>query len=78
VRDLTGERLGQLAGYEADIRAAQHAGMTAENDRRSGYAADISPQGAAYGDQPTLPTVPEDAVTPSSDFLYPQGDQPGA
>jgi hypothetical protein len=78
VRDLTGERLGQLAQAEADIRAAQASGFRAENGRRSGYAADISPAGAAYGDQPALPVVPEDAVTPSSGFLYGQGDQPGA
>lgn len=68
----------QVAGAEADIRAAQSAGMAAENSRRQGYAQDVLPVGTAYGDQPALPTVPEDATNPTSGFLYGQGDQPGA
>jgi hypothetical protein len=67
----------QVAGAEADIRAAQAAGMTAENDRRAGYAADIAPVGAAYGSQPALPVEPAYANPPQSGFLYPwQGDEP--
>jgi hypothetical protein len=45
VRDLTGERLSQLAGYEADCSAAMSAGMSAEHDRRNHYATDVLPQG---------------------------------
>lgn len=53
-RDLTGERLGQLAGYEQDITAAMQSGMAAEDGRRQHYGQDILPQGAAYGDFMTL------------------------
>jgi hypothetical protein len=35
-------------------------------------------QGSQIGDSLALPPVPEDATAPSNDFLYPQGDQPGA
>lgn len=76
-RDLTGERLSQLAGYEQDISAAQAAGMAAEHDRRAHYAADILPVGAAYGDTMDLPPVATNAVPPSASSLYPeQGDEP--
>jgi hypothetical protein len=54
VRDTAGERLSALAAAEADVRAAQAAGMSAEHDRRAHYAADILPIGAAYGDTMTL------------------------
>lgn len=76
-RDLTGERLGQLAGYAQDITAAQHAGMTAEDDRRSGYAADMLPLGAEYGDLMNLPPVPAYTMPPPPEAGYPdQGDEP--
>jgi hypothetical protein len=77
VRDTAGERLGQLAAYESDIAAAMSAGMAAENDRRSGYAADIAPRGAMYGDQPQLPEVPAYATPPASAYGSPwPGDEP--
>jgi hypothetical protein len=41
VRDLTGERLSQLAAAEAQIAGAQSAGMAAELGRRDGYHADM-------------------------------------
>ena len=63
VRDLAGERLSQLAASEQDIAAAMHSGMTAETDRRSGYAADILPIGTAYGDLMDLPSGYPDAGT---------------
>lgn len=71
VRDLAGERLGQLAGYEQDIAAAQHAGMSAREAMLSHYQADLLPQGSSYGDEMALPEVPEAATGPASGFLYP-------
>jgi hypothetical protein len=43
---------------EADISAAQVAGMNVDADRRAHYAADILPQGTSYGDEMNLPPVP--------------------
>jgi hypothetical protein len=60
VLDLTGERLSQLAASEAECAAAQSAGMAADAGRRTGYAADMSPLGASYGDEMTLPPVVSD------------------
>lgn len=79
VRDLTGERLSQLASGEADARAAQSAAQGAENDRRGGYHADILPLGAEYGDLLALPVLPDNAVPPAMSGLYPYaGDEPVA
>ncbi len=78
VRDLTGERLSQLADSEAEIAAAQSFGVSADSGRRTGYAADISPLGASYGDEMSLPPVPEQITMPASGDLYGQGNQPGA
>lgn len=47
--DMTGEALAQMAAGEADVRAAQTAGQSAENDRRSGYHKNILPLGAEHG-----------------------------
>jgi hypothetical protein len=58
VRDATGERLEQLAGNRHDVAAAQAAGQARESDRRSGYANDMLPTGAEYGDLLPLPPVP--------------------
>ena len=41
------------------------------------YESDIVAAGAMYGDQLQVPAVPEDANTPSNDFLVAGGDQPG-
>jgi hypothetical protein len=60
VRDLTGERLSQLAAAEADAAAAMSLGMGADGGRRTGYAADMSPLGASYGDEMALPLVTSD------------------
>jgi hypothetical protein len=60
VRDLAGERLSQLAASEAECAAAQSAGMAADAGRRTGYAADMSPLGASFGDEMTLPPVVSD------------------
>jgi hypothetical protein len=60
VRDLTGERLSQLAAAEANISAAQTAGMSADGDRRGRYAASMAPLGASAGDAMTLPDVVSD------------------
>jgi hypothetical protein len=78
VRDLTGERLSQLAAGEADWAAAMSAGMSADADRRAHYAAAMAPLGASATDEIALPAVPEDATSVANDFLYSQGDQPGA
>jgi hypothetical protein len=55
VRDLTGERLSQLAASAADATAAMHAGMSADADRRGRYAVGMSPLGPSYGDDMALP-----------------------
>jgi hypothetical protein len=60
VRDLTGERLGQLAASEAECGAAMSLGMGADSARRTGYAADISPLGASYDDEVALLPVTSD------------------
>ena len=52
--DTTAMFQQQMAAGEADVRAAQSAGMAAEHDRRAHYGADILPAGAAYGDTMTL------------------------
>jgi hypothetical protein len=71
VRDLTGERLARLAAGEADIAAAQSAGMAADAGRRQHYLASQTPLGASAGDQMTLPPVPSAAVPPAMSDLYP-------
>ena len=71
VRDVTGERLSQLAAGEADIAAAQSAGMAADAGRRQHYLASQTPLGASAGDQMTLPPVPSAAVPPAMSDLYP-------
>jgi hypothetical protein len=60
VRDLAGERLGQLAASEAECAAAQSYGMSADGGRRTGYAAGMAPLGASYGDEMALPPVTSD------------------
>ncbi len=67
VRDLTGERLSQLAASEAECAAAQSYGMAADADRRTGYAASTASLGAAM----SLPPVPDNAVPPAMSDLYP-------
>ena len=77
VRDLTGERLSQLAASEAECAAAQSAGMSADSGRRAKYAADMAPMGASYGDEMTLPPVPANAIPAEGSGLYPySGDEP--
>jgi hypothetical protein len=75
VRDLTGERLAQLAAGEADIASAQASGMAAEGDRRSGYQAQALPLGSHIGDDLVLPAVPTNAVPPAMSDLYPWSGQ---
>src|SRR5215469_12310590 len=58
VFDAAADQADRLSGYAYDIAAAQHAGMSAENDRRSGYHADMLPVGADYGQLMSLPAVP--------------------
>jgi hypothetical protein len=78
VRDLTGERLSQLAASEAEISASQTYGMSADGGRRTHYLDAMNPAGPAEAtDEMTLPQLPEQLVTPQPP-LYPQGDQPGA
>jgi hypothetical protein len=77
VFDTTGDQAGRLGGYESDIRAAQAAGMGAENDRRGHFHQDILPVGAAYGDLMALPEVPGNAVPAASSYGYSgTGDEP--
>jgi hypothetical protein len=57
-RDLTGERLGQLAASAADWSAAMTAGMGASQDRRQHYGSDVGQHGGAYGDAMVVPQSP--------------------
>jgi hypothetical protein len=57
-RDTTGEYQQQRQAGVADVAAAMGPGMAAEHDRRDGYAADMAPMGASYGDEMALPEVP--------------------
>lgn len=67
----------QMAGVEADVAAAQAAGMAADSGRRAHYEADMLPQGTAYGDPVALPVVPANAVPAEGSALYPySGDEP--
>ena len=76
-RDTTGEYQTQMAAVEADCRAAQSAGMSAENGRRDHYAAGILPVGASYGDAVDIPVVPTNALPPAQSDEYPwQGMEP--
>jgi hypothetical protein len=70
-RDTRGEYAAPLLALEADVRAAQAAGMSAEHDRRDHYSVDILPPGAAYGDAMDIPPVPDAAVPPAMSDLYP-------
>ena len=64
------------AGTDA-AAAAMSAGMSAEQDRRSGYHADMLPAGASYGDEMALPVVPAYATVAGDSGDYPwQGDEP--
>jgi hypothetical protein len=77
VRDLTGERLSQLAASAADISAAQAFGVSADGDRRGRYEASMKPLGASAGDLMDIPVVPSAAVPPAASDLYPySGDEP--
>ena len=71
VRDLTGERLSQLAASEAECAAAQSYGQNADGNRRQHYMAAMSPLGASATDEMVLPPVPAAAVPPAMSDLYP-------
>jgi hypothetical protein len=77
VLDTTAMNLAQMAAGEADCRAAQTTGMTAENDRRAGYQAQVLPLGGHAGDQLAIPLVPDAATPPAMSDLYPwPGQEP--
>lgn len=59
-RDLTGERLSQLASNEDEIAAAQSFGMSADGSRRQHYLATVAPLGASAGDLMPLSSPPLD------------------
>ena len=46
--------------FTGEAAAAMAAAMSAESGRRGRYAADMSPLGASYGDEMTLPPVVSD------------------
>jgi hypothetical protein len=71
VFDAAADQQSRLAGYEADIAAAQAAGHAAELGRRDHYNRDILPQGSSYGDEMALPPVPANAVPAEASDLYP-------
>ncbi len=76
VFDAAGQQADIMASGEADARSAMSAGMGAKTSMVHGYAAEMLPLGSAPY-QIDIPTVPEDATAPASDFLWSQGDQPG-
>ena len=71
VFDATADQAGRLGGYEADARAAMHAGQNARNDMLAHYQEAILPVGSAYGDAMSLPPVPPNAVPTESSDAYP-------
>jgi hypothetical protein len=71
VRDLTGERLSQLAASEAECASAQAFGMSADGGRREHYLTTTSPLGASAGDAMDLPPVPDNALPPAASYGYP-------
>jgi hypothetical protein len=71
VRDLTGERLSQLAASEAECAAAQSYGMNADGGRRQHYVAAMAPVGAPATDEMALPPVPENALPAAASYGYP-------
>ena len=77
-RDLTGERIADLAVMEAACAAAQSDGMAADGARRTHYEADMSNSGPAeYGDQMSIPPPDYNFVPPASSPLQPfAGDEP--
>jgi len=77
VRDLTGERLGQLAAAEADCRGAQSTAMSARDAMLGHYEGQVMPLGGQAGDNLMLPVVPDSATVPASSDQYPwPGDEP--
>jgi hypothetical protein len=77
VRDLTGERLSQLAAAEADAAAAMSLGMGADADRRGRYVASMAPLGASAGDQMALPEVTSDHSKHTGAALSPDSGPAG-
>lgn len=66
----------QVAADEAACTTAMHQGMDARTAMTGGYEHELLPLGSSPY-QVDLPTVPEDATAPASDFLFSEGDQPG-
>jgi len=60
VADTTGQQQERLTAGRDAVAAAQAQAHAAEADRRAGYAADLAPMGASYGDEMTLPDVISD------------------
>ena len=71
VMDATSMFAEQRDQGEADVRAAQAFGMSAETGRRDHYSQDVLPQGASYGDPMNIPPVPANAVPAEDSYLYP-------
>jgi hypothetical protein len=72
-RDTTGEYAAPLSALEAEVAAAQTAGMDARNSMLGAYAADITPIGAEYGDILVLPPSPLDPGVGSLGTTDPSG-----
>ncbi len=66
----------QVAADEAACTTAMHQGMDARTGMVGGYERELLPLGSSPY-QIDVPTVPEDATAPASDFLFSEGDQPG-
>jgi hypothetical protein len=69
---------GSIAGvdFTDDARQAMHAGMAADADRRTGYAADMNPVGANYGDLLPLPAYGTDGTVAGHRFDPPRSGSP--
>lgn len=65
-------------GGRDDVEATVAGAVAAAEARYLEYQADTFSQGSTIGDLMTLPTVPENIITPPDGFGYAQGNQPGA
>jgi hypothetical protein len=70
-RDLTAERLSQLAASEAECAASMSYGMSADGTRRQHYAAAMGPHGSSAGDALPLPVVDDNALPAAGSYAYP-------
>jgi hypothetical protein len=68
-----GGALTNTAGvdFTGQIASAMTAGMGADSDRRTVYAASMAPFGASAGDLMDLPAVPDNTLPAAASYGYP-------